>query len=289
MENWIIYAILSAVAAWGYNFALKMIAERHYDTSLVTCYDYLFGSLIAGLWLWWYMQSNTISQEELIYTSLFALGNVFFFSTSIFTRVESMRHIDTVIFFPLYKTFGPIMVTAVSLFFFKEVLTFKEVLGIIAGITVPLLLLTKSENRIQKNLLLGVILVVVTALLTTVSTAAAKQVMVKSFSVELFVFLSFVFGIIFTFISYYFHSRHSHKKYVNTWIWKFSVIVGIIHVFSFIFFAQALVGNLAIVFTINSFSLLIPIILSIIFYWEHFNLKKWLVIALSVISILLFI
>lgn len=161
------------------------------------------------------MQSNTITQSEFLWTSLFALGNVFFFSTSIFTRVESMRHIDTVIFFPLYETFGPIMVTCVSLFFFKEVLSLKEVLGIVAGITVPLLLITKTENRIQKNLLLGVILVVATAILTTISTASAKQVLVMSFSLELFVFMTFVFGVFFMFLQYYFHSRHSHKKYIS--------------------------------------------------------------------------
>jgi uncharacterized membrane protein len=52
---------------------------------------------------------------------------------------------------------------------------------------------------------------------------------------------------------------------------------------------HAVTWNFAVAFTINSFSILIPIILSIIFYWEHFNLKKWMVIVLSIVSILLFI
>jgi len=40
----------------------------------------------------------------------------------------------------------------VSLFLFKEYLEARDILGIIAGISVPLLLITKTENRIQKNL-----------------------------------------------------------------------------------------------------------------------------------------
>jgi len=44
------------------------------------------------------------------------------------------------------------MVTGISLFVFSETLETNDILGIIAGISVPLLLITKTENRIQKNL-----------------------------------------------------------------------------------------------------------------------------------------
>jgi hypothetical protein len=82
-----------------------MVAERKYDTALVSCYDFFFGSIIAGVWLLFHLQSDNISMDEFVLTGFFALLNVLFFSLSILSRVESMRHIDTVIFFPLYKTF----------------------------------------------------------------------------------------------------------------------------------------------------------------------------------------
>jgi multidrug transporter EmrE-like cation transporter len=63
----------------------------------------------------------------------------------------------------------------------------------------------------------------------------------------------------------------------------------VFHYTSFYCFTRALEGNLAVVFTINSFAILIPIILSIIFYKDHFNFKKAFVIALSIVSIILFI
>ena len=58
---------------------------------------------------------------------------------------------------------------------------------------------------------------------------------------------------------------------------------------SFLTFTKAVEWNLAIVYTINSFSILVPIILSVIFYKEEMTYKKAFVIFLSVISMLLFI
>jgi hypothetical protein len=54
---------------------------------------------------------------------------------------------------------------------------------------IPLLLITKSENIIQKNLYFGVFLVIVTAVLTSISAASAKMVSVESLSLELFMFI----------------------------------------------------------------------------------------------------
>gem|GEM_PF-6878766 len=73
------------------------------------------------------MTQYTISIDIFYMTSLFATITTIFFILSVFTRVESMRNIDTVIFYPLYKTFGPIMVTGVSILFFHETLSLNEI------------------------------------------------------------------------------------------------------------------------------------------------------------------
>ena len=52
------------------------------------------------------------------------------------------------------------------------------------------------------------------------------------------------------------------------------------------FFVKSTIGsNLGVVYTINSFSLLIPIILSIFLYKEHFDMKKGLAIVLTIASL----
>lgn len=288
METWLFYAILSALTGGLYNFTYKVIAQREYDTHLSTIYSYATATLLSGIFCI-YTGAFSVSYNVFFISLLFSVINISFFYISVISRVESMKNIDTVIFFPLYKTFGPIFVTLLSVFYFREALSFQDLIGIMVGITVPLMLITKTENRIQKNLFLWVMLVLLTAVVTSISSSATKMIYVKEGSPEIFLFLSLFIGTLYSLLAYHFHSKKSHKKYKREGILKFSVITWFIHVFAFFTFIKALEGNLAVAFTINSFSILIPIILSIIFYGEHFNLKKGIVIVLSIVSVLLFI
>jgi len=243
-----------------------------------------------GAYLVYLLFHGTIfTQQEILWVWIFAFINSLCFNISILTRVESMKNIDSVIFFPLYKTFGPLFVTSISLLFFWETLTIKETLWIILGICVPLMLITKTENRIQKNLFFGIVMMLVTVIFSTMSASSAKLTAFSGYSLDLFLFFTFFMGMSMSFLAYKFTSIKNTKVYNTQWLIKFCIGVWIVHIASFFFFAKALIWNFAIVFTINSFSILIPIILSIIFYGEHFNLKKGIVIALSIISILLFI
>ena len=116
-----------------------------------------------------------------------------------------------------------------------------------------------------------------------------KELMVKSLNISLYLFIGSVFGLIFSIISYKFITNKRKKKYNKIGLLKVSLVSWFLHLASFVSFNLALAWNFAVVFTVSSFSILIPIILSIIFYKDHFNLKKWLVIVLSIISIILFI
>ena len=61
-------------------------------------------------------------------------------------RIKSLTYIDTAIFFPIYKALGPAMVTLAGVFIFFENLSRLELLGIVLGITVPLMLIHRSEK-----------------------------------------------------------------------------------------------------------------------------------------------
>jgi len=284
-----VYTLLSAVFAGIYNFMLKVVAERGYNNYLFTFWDYLFATITTGIALVYYLTQYTISIDIFYMTSLFATITTIFFILSVFTRVESMRNIDTVIFYPLYKTFGPIMVTGVSILFFHETLSLNEIWWIVLWICVPLLLLTKAENKIQKNLLLWVWLIIATAILSTISTIGTKWIMFYGLNVVLFLFVRSFIWVIFSGISYKIHKYKRNETYNNIWMLSFCFWASLLHIGSSVFFVLALSWNLAVVFTINSFHILIPIILSIIFYGEHFNMKKGIVIALSIVSILMFL
>ncbi len=181
------------------------------------------------------------------------------------------------------------MVTVLSIFVFWEGLDLKESLWIILWILVLLLLITRKENNIQKNLYVWVILVLLTAFLTSVSSSASKEIMVREFNVPFFVFISSWVWLILSFFTNNHDKKKNHKNTNKKGIIKISLIWWVLNFLAFYAFTKSLEWNFAIVYTINSFSILIPIILSIIFYKEHFDFRKWFVILLSIISILLFI
>ena len=286
MENWLIFAIANIFLSGLHNFSMKIAAEKKYDISIINLYSYAIWIII--LWTYLLFNITEVSFNNIYIIILLAFWNWLLFFLSMFSRVESMKNIDTVIFFPLYKTFWPIIVTIISVSFFKEILSIKEIIWIILWIIVPLLLITNSEKKRQKNLYVWVMLVLITAILTAFSSSMLKEARVQEYSIVLLLLFSSIFWLLFSIISYK-YLKKKKMKFNKKWIKKFSIISGFLHLLSFVTFTLALKWNLAIVFTIWSFSILIPIVLSIIFYKDHFNLKKWLVIILSIISIILFI
>lgn len=284
MESWLIFSIASIFLAGIYSFLIKVAAMKNYNPSMVTGYGYLAGAVFAGIFL--FLEWLQILDIKAI--MVFAFINVLFYFFSTLTRIESMKNIDSVLFFPIFKTVSPILVTLAGIFLFHETLTTKEIIWIILWISVPLLLIWAHENKRQINLKKGIIFLMISSALVLVSTVMIKQVNLLELNIPLFVFFTMIFGYFVSIISNKTLSK-KNKNYETKNIFWFGLFMWIFHYASFYCFTRSLEGNLAVAFTINSFAILIPIILSIIFYKDHFNLKKAFVILLSIISIILFI
>jgi len=80
----------------------------------------------------------------------------------------------------------------ISLLVFHESLSSTEILGIIVGMTVPLLLITRKENQIQNSLYIGVVMVILTSILTSLSTIMPKLVQEFSLDISIFLFLNYL-------------------------------------------------------------------------------------------------
>lgn len=293
METWLIFAIVSIFTAWFYNFCFKIIVKRDYDTSYVSIVSYTISSIIAGivyLYINWFSFSWNFNSALLL--CIFALWDTLFYFLSTLSRVQALKSIDTIIFFPVYKTFFPVIITAISFFIFKESLYLKDFLWILLWVLVPLLLITKEENRIQKNLKMWLLFILLTSVLSSISTLFPKIVNINEYDIDLFIFLVLLSWVLVSFTSYKFFSKknmQTKKIYSKEWLYSFWILLWVLQFLFFYTIIHALKWNLAIVMTINSFSILIPIILSVIIYKEKMTYKKALVIALSILSVILFI
>lgn len=293
MELWLIFAFCSIIF-WGLkNFALKVISKKQYNVSLVSFYSYVSAAIISG-WYYVYLNYGNIWKIEWLYLIwLFALWKVIFGFLNTKTKVMSLDNIDSTIFFPLFKTITLVMLTACSLFVFWEKLTFYEWIWILIGMCWPFLLITKKESKKQVNLKKGIVFLIITSLLMVIISLIEKSVNTMNFNVELFVFLSMLFGVFVSWISYKTIDKknkdQSEDDTGRKWLPLFWLVLWLFHFLTAYTFVKALEWNLAIVYTINSFSILVPIILSVIFYKEEMTIKKALVIFLSIVSVILFI
>jgi len=288
METWLLFAIISVFFAGIYNFLMKVISHRNYNISFASMIAYGVASIVAFIF---YLYNNFWNYNFDNFWILIWIWflNTFFYFLSTISRVKSLDNVDTTIFFPLYKTFSPILITGISIFIFWENLNIKETFWIIIWILVPLLLLTRSENKLQKNLKLWVFFVLLTSFYASLSNWFNKSIYDFNLNIDLFIVSSLIIWTIITAISYKFFDKKSKKNYSKEWIYKFWILLWLMHYFSFYTFTIAVEWNLAIAYTINSFSILIPIILSVFFYKEEMTFKKAFVIFLSIISMLLFI
>ena len=153
-----------------------------------------------------------------------------------------------------------------------------------------MLLITKTESKIQKNLKIGFVFIFLTSVLTALVSSISKVVSTNGFNIDFYIFIFLFLDIGVSFLSYKFIQKDGAKeKYSKKGLISFSILLAIFFFLASYTFVKALSGSLAVVFTINSFSILVPVVLSVIFYKEHFSFKKAFIIALSIISILLFI
>ena len=290
MEIWFISAVMGAVFAGFSNFLFKIAANRRYNAEVFSLYGGLAGTLLAGLIVFFvnpaFFKLNVFTAILLLAGIIASLGGII--------KVYALRHIDSTIFFPLFKLLSPALAIIIGVVWFAESFSLLEWLGMLIGLTVPLLLINKVENQRQNNLKAGLIMVIITALFSAIAAAMNKfsidaeiHVLSGLFYSSLGVLLGTIFTILYKqgikSLVRHVHDDTSLKLFLYG---SFRAILINIS-FGFVLYAYSQEGTLSIVQTIHSMYILIPIVLSIIFYKEHWNTQKAIAIFLSVSSLAL--
>jgi len=285
MELWFIFALVSMASAGITVLIQKIGVMRKYNSNLLNGFVYA-GSTVIGLAI----TATLEGFEELSWTMLAIglIGGVVYMLSSNF-RMDSC-YIDTTISLPLHKFFSPLIVLLIGIILFGEKMTSLEWIGITLGVLVPLILINQAENNRQNNLRKGVILIIISGTLSAIGVSFNKLGADLFTSIFLFATVSNMFSTIFGAIIY--KRRNSNSENISLYIKnrKFLTLVLIgtlaqIISFTTFLFAISYGGLLAVVYTITSLYIMIPIVLSIIFYGEHWNMKKVVAIVLSILAV----
>jgi len=272
------------------NFAFKLAAVRGYNSELFSLYGGASSVvLVCGALLLLpqpLMFGSALSIIVFLAGTTAAVGGIL--------KVYALRHIDSTIYFPLFKLLAPLLAIMAGVIWFEESFLWYEWLGMAVGLLVPLMLITKTENSRQNNLIAGLILIGVTGALSALSAVVFKYVIDAGMS-TIVTLLYTVLGILVGSLASMLYTtgpaslqktiaKHSSWPLFGTAIMRSTFIASSVWL---MLYAFSVGGTLAVVQTIHSMYILIPIVLAIIFFNEHWNLQKVIAIVLSVASLAL--
>ncbi len=287
LELWFIYAILSAISGGFYVFITKIGAERNYDGVILNTLASVISAVVLISITFIVSDFQTFSMIAVLLAAangvLYMVGNVL--------RFEALKCIDTAIFYPLYKTFSPLLAIFFGVMLLREGLSSIEWLGLAISLSIPLLLISRNEKHRQKDLGRGLRILAVVSVLAAAAAYLLKEAVDRMDDV---VFLTAITHVILVAVGLIIALKKQSPKQLKE---KASaprdgsyvtlvVVMGLCHAGSFLGFMAALqLGTLSVVYTIQSLYILIPIVLSIVYYNEHWNTRKVVAIVLSIVAL----
>lgn len=290
MEIWIIFALISCFATGMFWFFQKIESEsKTLNSEAFIIYAHLWMVIIPILWL-------LIWKVDIIFDwnmLLIALILNFLYVIIIKTRLLSLKFLSSSTYFINYRIFSSILLLVLGQVFFWELISTKEYIWIFLWFFIFYLLLEKKDSQETKSdfkkwyifLTLGIVLL-------SIIWLSQKYLILWNFDVMSYMLYSWFFWIFSVFILSKNKDKALRSLYLKESKDKILVLSAwIIFPIWLYWNCSALLSwwDVAIVYKIISYSLFIPIILSIIIYKEKVTWKKLLAFILTVASIWLFV
>lgn len=282
----LLWTLASMVLAGCSLFVQKVVAEEKRSSAFNGLLMYGFSGIAAIVLL---AVIRDVPEEWLV-PALWGLAAGAIHGLGNFARMESLRNIDSVLFFPLNKILGPLLVVIGAVIFFADSLSNTQYIGIVLSLTVPLLLVSSVEYARQKNLWLGLALMVLCSIGSAISLLFSKQGLLIGGTALLMLCASQISGTIAS--ACILLRQHgmgramfSHASGRDVFLGALSAFFGVTSAYAMY---QALdTGLVSLVYVVQSHYILIPIVLSVWWYKDHINLRKLCAVVLSFFAIAL--
>ena len=287
MELWFILAVTAAVTSGIEAFTHKVAAERKYDSALFSLYAAAISVLVLLVGV--LMFSDFSDWFSLASILVVCAGGLYFLT--FISKIAALKEIDSAVFFPIYKITGPLLTIVIGIILFGESFSWVEWIGLGLSMCVPLLLITKAENQRQNNLKKGLLFLLCATAAGSIAMTLHKSGVDLTLNLWLIMLLNqasvFAGSVIFLCAWHKQSVLKVMQKNTNYSLIKLSIILGLFGAGSTLatYNAFANGGPLGIVYTISSIYILIPIVLSIIIYKEHWNAQKVIAIVVSILAL----
>lgn len=286
MPLWFVYAVLAALFGGLHAFTHKIAAERAYNSGYFQGISTACAACIGALYITYTQSWQNIF---IFYGCMWTFLSAVFFVLNTSTKIESLKYIESTLFFPLNKTVTVCIVTVLGVVLLREHLTHVQMIGIALSLTVPFLLITKHIHAHQKNMGRGIIYLSIAGLFSACATLVNKLGALSYATPVMFVFVTHV---CISSLGFFDGVRSAQKTsgsirtlMRDTQFIAFCLIAGAFQFLGFLMNVSSLaIGNLSLAYAIMSLQIIVPIFLSVLWYNEHLDMRKFSALTVSIVA-----
>jgi len=281
MELWFIYAVLSAIFVWINKFVNKVVAKKWINKNNFLLYSSFIQIFINIIF---FIYTESYFYMTFLFWFLIIL-RTFFVTEKTLTMIESLKYLDSSLFFPanhLIKMWGGFLIW---MFLFWEYLNINEILFLLFGIISVILLWYKKWELRNKDLKKWLLLMFASSLFL-IWTSTINKYIWENESIPLYMLLCSIAAAFYI----WYKIKISKEKFVfKKQELKYWLTLWTIWFLWFAFYLNAMVEwKLVVVQLISIITTLIPIILSYIFLKEEINKYRIIWLILFLVNLVVF-
>ena len=288
MENlWLLYSLGGLLFLWLTDFSKKVMLKKWWDKDVFLFTSFIF--FILALFINFISHFNLDAINYDLIKPALIIG-FFDFITPIW-MLAALKYLDTSFAFISTRLTSSFLILFIWVYILWDHLSFFNLSWFFLWI-IALFLLSGFSLKQKHNINLKWVLGVLLALVWMVSSHSYFKYVVNDIDINTFVFLKFLFSFVFLIIYMLFRKKFKTFNKIEV---KKIIPYSLISCFLFITYSLYILPQIYILWTLSlsykilSYSLFIPIILSLIIYKEEISKRKIFALFLTVISVSLFI
>ena len=288
MDTWYIYAILATVSYGFFNFLYKVAAQHKLNSSSLVKISSGFVFIFSAVSI--YIQKVDFFNTGLLI--ILAVSNSLLFFTASLSKLEALKNVPSYIAFPVAK-FNATVAVILSLIIFSESPSITQWIGILCTIFIFMLLSDSKGGKegMKKNMKLGIFLSLISAFATGI-TAIIGKFAALYVAKEYYMTISYLLVFMYSGISVQMETNNGKEpkdqKPDNKKLYLIGFLIGLLNFIGYYLLLSAYkTGNVSLIQPIFSTSIVIPIMLSTVFFKEKMNTKQLIAVILSIASLAL--
>lgn len=287
MENlWIFYSLAGLIVLWLGDFIKKVVLQRKWDKEVFLFMCFVFYIII----LWWnYLINSNTEITAIDIKSALIIGS-FDFLAPLWT-LTALKYLDVSFSLVTIRLISSILILIIWMNLLWDSLSFYNLLGFLIWF---MAIFSLSGFSFSKKISLHWkwLLAIFLCIIGIVGSHSYFKYVVADLDINNFMIIKF--SITFSILIFYMFIRKKFKNFSYKQlkiVMPYALVSGIIFsaMFLFIYPKIYLLWPLSLWYKILSYSLIVPIILSMIIYKDKITKRKAIAFALTMISLALFI